>query len=85
MAGATPSGPVVVYDDDNFYMGGVIAEAIKTAGHDTTLVTTDGLVSSMAHGTLDQDRIQARVLELDINVVTSHMVQSVANGVAALA
>ena len=85
MAGTAPSGPVVVYDDDNFYMGGVIAEAVKAAGHDTTLVTTDGIVSSQAHGTLDQDRIQARILELGINVVTSHAVQSVANGVAALA
>ncbi|MEM7123556.1 MAG: FAD-dependent oxidoreductase [Pseudomonadota bacterium] len=85
MAGTAPNGPVVVYDDDNFYMGGVIAEAVKAAGHDTTLVTTDGIVSSQAHGTLDQDRIQARILELGINVVTSHTVQSVANGVAVLA
>jgi len=40
MAGATPSGgPVIVYDDDHYYMGGVIAEKLRKEGLDVTLVT----------------------------------------------
>jgi dimethylamine/trimethylamine dehydrogenase len=68
---------VVVYDDDGFYMGGVIAEAIRSAGHDVTLVTGDGTVSSYAHGTLDQPRIQTRTIELGITILASHVVSAV--------
>jgi NADPH-dependent 2,4-dienoyl-CoA reductase/sulfur reductase-like enzyme len=34
-----PAGPVVVYDTEEFYMGGLIAEKLRKAGHDVTLVT----------------------------------------------
>ncbi|KAG1700497.1 Trimethylamine dehydrogenase [Nymphon striatum] len=32
MSGTMPDGPVVVYDDDHYYMGTVIAEAIRKSG-----------------------------------------------------
>jgi len=80
MTGAAIKGPVVVYDDDHFYMGGVIAEAVRAAGHDVTLVTSDGVVSGFAQHTLDQGRIQARTIELGIAIVVSHVVTSVQAG-----
>jgi len=85
MTGAAIAGPAVVYDDDHFYMGGVIAEAVRNAGHEVTLVTSDGVVSGLAQHTLDQGRIQARIIELGIGIVASHVVRAVGAGEVRLA
>jgi dimethylamine/trimethylamine dehydrogenase len=76
-AGADIADPVVVFDDDNFYLGGVVAEKLRREGHAITLVTTAPEVSSWTHNTLEQHRIQARVLELGIDVITAHNVASI--------
>jgi len=70
-AGREPSGPVVVFDDDNYYLGALIAEKLKHDGHEVTLVTPAATVSSWTEHTLEQHRIQAHVLELGIRVITS--------------
>lgn len=76
-AGEDMADPVVVFDDDNFYMGAVIAEKLRRDGHAVTLVTTAPEVSQWTHYTLEQHRIQARVLELGIEVITAHNVTRV--------
>jgi dimethylamine/trimethylamine dehydrogenase len=73
-------GPIVVFDDDNFYMGAVIAEKLKLEGHRVTLVTSAAEVSAWTKNTLEQHRIQAHTLELGIDVVTAHNLASVGNG-----
>ncbi|MCP4243481.1 MAG: FAD-dependent oxidoreductase, partial [bacterium] len=65
------NGPVIVFDDDNYYMGALIAEKLKLDNHQVTLVTPAAQVSSWTEHTLEQHRIQAHVLELGIEVVTS--------------
>ncbi|MFQ6023774.1 MAG: FAD-dependent oxidoreductase [Acidiferrobacterales bacterium] len=76
-AGADIAGPVVVFDDDNYYLGGVVAEKLQRDGYAVALVTTAPEVSSWTHNTLEQHRIQARVLELGIEVVTAHNVANI--------
>ncbi len=71
MAGVTVDGPVVVFDDDHYYMGGVVAEKLRADGNDVTLVTTAGLVSLWTERTLEQPFIQRRILEAGINVRVS--------------
>jgi dimethylamine/trimethylamine dehydrogenase len=71
-AGANIAGPVIVFDDDNFYMGGLIAEKLRLDGLEVTLVTTAAVVSAWTERTLEQHRIQSRILELGIRVVASH-------------
>jgi dimethylamine/trimethylamine dehydrogenase len=46
MAGTEPSGPVVIFDDEHYYMGGVIAEKLARSGMAVTLVTPESLVSA---------------------------------------
>jgi len=70
-------GPIAVFDDDKFYMGAVIAEKLRLEGHEVTLVTTAPEVSPWTHNTLEQHRIQARVLDLGIRVITSHNISRV--------
>lgn len=78
MDGAKPhDGPITIYDDDSAYIAGVIAEKLATSGHKVTFVTPDSLVSSFTELTLEQHRIQARLLELGVNVVCNHSLVSV--------
>ncbi len=74
MAGAAAEGHVVVYDDDNFYIAPVIAEKLRADGRSVTLVTSAGIVSPHCEYTLDQPRIQARMIELEVEIVVSQLV-----------
>ena len=79
MAGTLPEADrVIVYDDDHYYMGGVLAELLVGAGRTVTLVTPRASVSSWTTNTMEQHRIQRRLLELDVEIVASHAVVSVA-------
>ena len=74
MAGAEPEGPVAVYDDDHYYMGGAIAEKLARDGHAVSLVTPARAVSSWTEFTLEIDRIQTRMRELGVTLHLSHAV-----------
>jgi dimethylamine/trimethylamine dehydrogenase len=81
MAGLRPVGPnVVIYDDDHYYMGGVAAELLRNEGFRVTLVTPAPLVSSFTSASLEQSRIQSRLLGLGITIVTGRSVASVSDG-----
>ena len=69
-AGRSPKGPVVVYDDDHYYIGGVIAEKLRVEGLDVTLVTPANEVSTWTTHTEEQHRIQERLLNLGITIMT---------------
>ncbi len=83
MTGALPAGErVVIYDDDHYYMGGVLAELLARAGRHVTLVTPAVCASSWTTNTMEQHRIQRRLLELDVEIVASHaVVATAADGV----
>lgn len=85
MGGAMPSGPVVIYDDDHYYMGGLIAEKLRLAGLEVTLVTPAPLVSAWTVNTLEQGRIQARLLELGVEICANEAVTDFSGGEAGLA
>lgn len=80
MAGALPTGPVVVFDDDHYYIGGVIAEALRSGGFEVTLVTPANEVSTWTKRTEEQPRIQARILRLGIAVETGTVLTGVNEG-----
>ncbi len=79
-AGAGIAGPVAVFDDDNFYLGGVLAEKLRRDGRDVTLVTTASEVSAWTVNTLEQRRIHARLVELGVRIVASHNLTRVGDG-----
>jgi dimethylamine/trimethylamine dehydrogenase len=70
--GAEIAGPVVVFDDDNFYLGGAVAEKLRGDGHEVTLVTTEPMVSAWTTRTMEQERIQSRVMEMGVGVIAKH-------------
>jgi dimethylamine/trimethylamine dehydrogenase len=85
MAGKRPSGRrVVLYDDDHFYMGAVLAELLAKEDFEVTLVTPAADVSNWTSNTLEQGFIQKRMLELGVAIRTHHSVTAMQAGAATL-
>jgi dimethylamine/trimethylamine dehydrogenase len=78
MAGVAVKGPVVVFDDDHFYMGGLMAEKLRQGGLPVTLVTPAESASSWTQNTLEHGRIQKRLLETGVTVVANRTVTAFA-------
>jgi dimethylamine/trimethylamine dehydrogenase len=74
MADVEVSGPVVLYDDDHYYMGAVLAEKLQTAGLEVTLITPAGTVGEWSFNTEEQARTQKRLLNLGVNILTAKAV-----------
>jgi len=71
---------VVIYDDEHYYVGGAIAERLADSGADVTLVTPESLVSAWTVFTLEQKRIQKRLLEKNVRLLPSHGIHAVNDG-----
>ena len=73
LSGQIPAGgPVLIYDDDHIYLAGVIAEKLAVSGMQVILATPESLVSSFMVNTLEQHRIQARLIELGVDIRCNH-------------
>jgi dimethylamine/trimethylamine dehydrogenase len=68
MDGASVVGPVIVFDDDHYYLGAVLAEKLFLTGLRVTLVTPADRVSAWTVNTLEQHTIQKRLLDLGVEV-----------------
>jgi dimethylamine/trimethylamine dehydrogenase len=73
-----PTGRVVIYDDDHYVMGGLLAELAAARGHQVTLVTPAPLVSYWTQFTLEQDRIEARLRSLGVRLHARTVLRSIA-------
>jgi dimethylamine/trimethylamine dehydrogenase len=70
MAGRDPeAGPVIIWDDDHYYMGGVLAEQCRYAGHEVVLVTTAATVSAWTINTLEAMPIARRMAKMGVEVL----------------
>jgi dimethylamine/trimethylamine dehydrogenase len=72
MDGTLPSGPTLVYDEDGYYMGGVIAERLRASGLDVTLCTPSEVVSEWAGKTSERWRIRTHLMKLGIGLELAH-------------
>jgi len=82
MAGKIPSGKVVIFDDDHYYMGGVVAELLVEQGCDVTLITPAAYVSAWSNNTLEQAAIHARLVEIGVKIMLNRAVSKIAQGQA---
>ncbi|MBW2421308.1 MAG: FAD-dependent oxidoreductase [Deltaproteobacteria bacterium] len=85
MAGTLPEGPVLVFDDDHYYMGGVVAESLVAAGRTVTLATTAFLASAWTDNTSERERIQARLIESGVQIEANTTLVELAGEEATLA
>ena len=79
-AGATPSSPVVIFDDDHHYLGGGIAERLINDGLHVTLVTPAPVVSAWSEESLEQEMIQSRLVEIGVAIVTGRNIAKIDSG-----
>ena len=85
MDGALPPGPVLVYDDDHYYMGSLMAELLRRAGRETLLVTPASDVAEFTRYTLEHERIARRLHGLGVRMLTHHAIRTLCAGEARLA
>ena len=85
LAGAEISGRVLIYDDDHYFMGSSIAERCRSQGNDVCLVTPESKLSIWTEYTLEQEKIQARLLDLGVEIVVSHQLLKVVANRATIA
>ena len=77
MEGKVPTGEVVVYDDDHYYMGGVLAELLVQNSCSVTLVTSAAFVSDWTRNTLEQAAIHRRLVDAGIALVLNRGVAAI--------
>ncbi|MFT5658346.1 MAG: dimethylamine/trimethylamine dehydrogenase, partial [Gammaproteobacteria bacterium] len=78
--GNVPSGHIVLFDDDHYYMGGVIAELLVNNGATVTLVTPAAYVSEWTNNTLEQATIHRKLVELGVEIVLNRSVVEIIKG-----
>ncbi len=84
LAGASLEGPVVIYDFDHYYMGGCLAELLRSKDHDVTIVTNANAVSAWTFMNNELAEIRSRMIELGIKTELEHIVTGFDNGAVEL-
>ena len=85
MDGTEINGKVVIFDDDHYYMGGLLAEKLRAQGNQVTLVTPAADISTWTHFTLEQTRIQTRLLEMGVKIMPLKNLTAIDQGEVELA
>jgi dimethylamine/trimethylamine dehydrogenase len=80
--GRLPTGRVVLYDDEHYYMGSVLAQLLAAAGCEVTLLTPAPLVSYWSQYTLEQSRVQQKLMRIGVQLHVQHVLESIASGEA---
>jgi dimethylamine/trimethylamine dehydrogenase len=79
------NGNWVIYDDDHYYMGGVLAELLAGQGCQVSLVTPAPMVSYWSQFTLEHERIQARLMKLGVKLFVQNVVKGIGDDFVKLA
>ncbi|WP_377512174.1 FAD-dependent oxidoreductase [Octadecabacter sp. R77987] len=80
----TPAGHIVIYDDDHYYLGPVIALELVKRGNRVTLVTPQGRACAFGELTQEQAQTIAALLEAGVTLQTNQAVNVVQQGFATL-
>ena len=70
-SGAPIASPVVIYDDDHYVLAGALAERFARDGFEVHLLTPSTKVSEWTEMTMEQPRIQARLMDLGVHLQTA--------------
>jgi len=85
LAGRLPRGRrVLVWDDDHYYMGGVIAELLAAQGHEAHYVTPASEASTWMRATLEQHFVQARLLKKGVRITAFRALHAIHEGAVEL-
>jgi dimethylamine/trimethylamine dehydrogenase len=85
LRGNFPQGRVLLFDDDSFYIGSVLAEVLRARGNQVFYVTPEDCVALWTVNTQEYRHIQRRLRSLDVQITTGHNLISWRGGLARLA
>ncbi|HEX2493325.1 MAG TPA: FAD-dependent oxidoreductase [Steroidobacter sp.] len=85
MRGVIPDGPVLLFDDDGFYIGSVLAEVLQAAGREIIYVTPDDVVATWTMNTQEYRHVQKRLRSLQVRIITAHNLLEASAGGARIA
>ena len=81
LAGAeTPSGHAVIFDDDHYYLGAVVALELRARGNAVTLVTPAGRAGQWSGYTNEQHASIRALIHAGVEIVTNRVVDRIAPG-----
>jgi dimethylamine/trimethylamine dehydrogenase len=84
-SGAQVTSPIVVYDFDNYYMGGALAEHLSKSGHAVSYVTPAGHASAWGIMSNEQPQVHRALAAAGIGLHTLSRVTAFAKGTVTLA
>jgi len=84
LIGRLPDGHVVIYDDDHYYKGGVLAELLSQKGCQVSLVTPAPLISFCTQYTPEQKDIQLKLINIGVSLVAQHRLDAIGEDTIAL-
>lgn len=83
--GARPAkGPVVIWDDEGYHIAAGLADLLAAEGYPVTYVTPSGVVAEWSALTVEQERLQIRLIERGVTLRTSQIVTRLTQGHAVL-
>ena len=80
MADNFPAGRIVVFDDDHYYMGSIVAEALAIKGCEVELITPSAYVAEWTLNTLEQAFVHQRLADNNVNIVLNRALSAVCEG-----
>ena len=78
--GETPPGRALIFDDDHYYLGPVLALELRRRGHDVVIVTPAGRVAHFSSFTSEQDCTYAALIEQQIEIVPNQILEGAERG-----
>jgi len=84
LAGTVPPGPVLLYDDDHYYLGASIAERLVQQGRAVVLATPLAEVAAWTVNTLEQARIARHLVSLGVRLLPARRLALLSAGGARL-
>ncbi|MDI3337953.1 FAD-dependent oxidoreductase [Defluviimonas aestuarii] len=83
--GMRPKGPAVIFDDEGYHVAAGIADLLASEGLEVTYVTPAGRVAEWSAYTVEQSRLQARLIERGVTILTGTIMTGLSAGAADLA
>ncbi|MEO1191454.1 MAG: FAD-dependent oxidoreductase [Pseudomonadota bacterium] len=84
MAGALPEGPVLVFDDDHYYLASVLTDLLVAKERPVIFVTPQSVVAPFTEKTMEQHRIVKRMMDAGVEIKTAQSLTAFDAGRATL-
>lgn len=76
MAGTVVEGSVLVYDDDGFYMGSLMAEVLSQSNARVAYLTPQSKVSAWSINNAEQVRVHRRLIDCGVEIILNQGLES---------